>query len=338
MIEIDNALEVGLEAQAGTIRPRPDLADVFDRIEHRQRRTRLTGVGTCVLLVVGAIIGALVVRHGDQQPATNSPVDITIGAISIGAVPAGGTLERYDAGAGAGPWSIVVRRSDGSFGLHSAVVVFPVAEPKALATPVAVGGRTGFSGQRTVVWPIGDQWARIRGDLDPSQLIEIAAFVRVVDGRPAVGSLDSFTVGPLLTYRPASIDEIRYGSTDLGEAGALGNGLAYTGVLSGGVFEDEVFETNGRPGFTVSGQPAVVSSVNGGNGTLAWEPTPGVVAYVGYSGTSMDDNAVAALVRLANRTTAVSASEWRATRPQISAQQNGPQPEQLGAAISVPGS
>ena len=74
MIEIDNALEVGLEAQAGTIRPRPDLADVFVRIEHRQRRTRLTGVGTCVLLVVGAIIGALVVRHGDQQPATNSPV------------------------------------------------------------------------------------------------------------------------------------------------------------------------------------------------------------------------------------------------------------------------
>ena len=338
MIEIRNALEAGLESQAATIHPRPDLADVFDRIEHRRRRTRLSGVGACVLLVVGAIIGALVVHHGDPRPATNSPVVITIGAISIGAVPAGSTLERYDAGAAEGPWSIVVRRSDGSFGLHSALVVFPVAEPKALAIPVDVGGRTGFSGRRTVVWPIGGQWARIRGDLDPAQLIEIAAAVRVVDGRPAVGSIASFTVGPLLTYRPSSIDEIRYGSTNLGEAGALGNGLAYTGVLSGGVFEDQVFETNGRTGLTVNGRPAVVSSVNGGNGTLAWEPTPGVVAYVGYSGASMNDSAVAALVRLANRTTAVSAGEWRATRPQISAQLNGPQPEQSGPTTVVPGS
>ncbi|MBC9723845.1 hypothetical protein [Streptomyces sp. TRM68367] len=58
-----------------------------------------------------------------------------------------------------------------------------------------------------------------------------------------------------------------------------------------------------------------VTSELGGNGVLAWEPTPGVVAYVGYSGASLDRGAVAGLHRLAERTRLLSAQEWQATGP-----------------------
>jgi len=70
------------------------------------------------------------------------------------------------------------------------------------------------------------------------------------------------------------------------------------------------------PGGQVGGRPAVVSSVLGGNGTIAWEPAPGVVAYVGYSGGSLDDRAVAALRRLAERSRPLDDRQWRAVRPQ----------------------
>jgi hypothetical protein len=72
-------------------------------------------------------------------------------------------------------------------------------------------------------------------------------------------------------------------------------------MTSGGGFEDQIYAVHTDTGGLVNGKPAVVSSVFGGNGTLAWEPTPGLVAYVGYSGAPLDDKAITALQRLAAR-------------------------------------
>jgi hypothetical protein len=117
-------------------------------------------------------------------------------------------------------------------------------------------------------------------------------------------------------YRPPALHEVRYGSGELAEQAALGNGLTYTGVISGGGFEDQLYAVHADGGGLVGGRPAVVSSVSGGNATLAWEPVPGVVAYVGYSGAELDDEAVAALRRLAGRVRTLTTAEWRAMNPQ----------------------
>jgi hypothetical protein len=72
----------------------------------------------------------------------------------------------------------------------------------------------------------------------------------------------------------------------------------------------------------VRGRPAVLTSVFGGNGALAWEPAPGTVAYVGYSGAEMDDATTTALRCLARRSRFLTAPGWRATHPQIIDQVN----------------
>jgi hypothetical protein len=64
--------------------------------------------------------------------------------------------------------------------------------------------------------------------------------------------------------------------------------------------------------------------VFGGNGTLAWEPTPGLVAYVGYSGAPLDDKAITALQRLAARARALTSTQWQAINPQTIDQTNDP--------------
>lgn len=70
------------------------------------------------------------------------------------------------------------------------------------------------------------------------------------------------------------------------------------------------------------GGPTVVTSALGGNDLLAWEPEPGLVAYVGYSGASLDEGAVATLHRIAERTRLLSTEQWQATRPQANDQTN----------------
>ena len=62
----------------------------------------------------------------------------------------------------------------------------------------------------------------------------------------------------------------------------------------------------------------------GGNATLAWEPTPGLVAYVGYSGAPLDDKAITALQRLAARARVVTDTQWQAINPQTIDQTNDP--------------
>jgi hypothetical protein len=232
-------------------------------------------------------------------------------------------LESCDLEAENGPWAVVVRRQDGTLGRHGAVVTFPVARP-AGGLPIEVAGATGMATAGSVTWPLAGSYARIRGDLDRAELVAIASATVVRRGRPQVrpsGAYDVVWTGP---YRAPVIHEIRYGSDELGEAATLG-GMTYTGITSGAAgFEDQLYLQASVPGGWVGGARAVVSGVAGGNGTLAWEVRPGMVAYIGYSGGMLDDESIKALQRLAGRARYLSPTEWRSSNPNTLCQVNEP--------------
>lgn len=257
--------------------------------------------------------------------AQSPPVGRLVAGLGIdhdGAGPGSG-LDRCDRTAVDGPWTVVVRRREGSLGRHGAVVTFPV-EAVSGGGDVDAGHVTATTAATTVVWPLAGSHARIRGDLTERELRAVAAGTTVVAGRPVVrppAGLAVVTTGP---YRSPVIHELRYGSSELGEGAVLGGGLTYTGVTSGGGFEDQLYATRGTGAGTVDGRPAVVSAVLGGNATLAWEPSPGLVAYVGYSGAPVDDRAVAALRRLAGQARLLDTGQWLATGPQTVDQVNEP--------------
>jgi len=233
-------------------------------------------------------------------------------------------VARCDRGAAAeGPWTVVVRRRDGSVGRRGAVVTFPVDAPEP-GRVVRVGGEAGTAGNGMIEWPVAGAYARIRGDLPESVLLAIAARTTVTGRRPAVDPPAGYRVVSAGPYRPPAVHEIRYGSADLGEQDALGGGLTYTGVFGGGGFEDQLYAVRARDGGLVGDRPAVVSSVFGGNGTIAWEPAPGTVAIVGYSGVPMDDRAVAALRRVAARGRVLTGAQWQALGPDTIDQTNEP--------------
>jgi hypothetical protein len=232
-------------------------------------------------------------------------------------------LVRCDRTAADGPWTVVVRRPDGALGRRGAVVTFPVGAPAA-GKRVQIGAVTGTAQQGMVTWPVGGAFARIRGDLSESGLVAIAARTTVADRRPTVDPPKGYAIITNGPYRSPAVHEVRYGSAALGEQAALGNGLTYTGMASGGGFEDQLYAVHARDGGQVDGRPAVVSPVYGGNATLAWEPAPGVVAYVGYSGAALDDAAATALGRLADRVRTVTAEQWQAINQQTVDQTNEP--------------
>jgi hypothetical protein len=120
--------------------------------------------------------------------------------------------------------------------------------------------------------------------------------------------------------RPPSVREARYGCEPLGEGEALGAGLCYAALTDLVPFEAALYRDGSTPGPVVAGRPTVVSHVGGGNATLAWELTPGRVAFVGYSGSAFGAAQEAALARLAARARAVSPPAWAASRPQVVAQ------------------
>jgi hypothetical protein len=203
------------------------------------------------------------------------------------------------------------------------VVTFPVGTPTA-ARSVNVGGAIGTTGRGTVTWPVAGAYARIRGDLTEAELVAIAARTTIVKGRPTERPPAGYRVVATGPYRPPTIHEARYSSASLAEQAVLGDGLTYTGLTSGGGFEDQLYAVHADGGGLVNGRPAVVPSVFGGNAALAWEPIPGLVAYVGYSGSPPDAKVIKALQRLAARARAVTDAGWQATNPQIIDQTNEP--------------
>jgi hypothetical protein len=233
-------------------------------------------------------------------------------------------LERADTGAEQGAWTVSVRRADGALGRRGAVVTYP-APASVLAHTVDVNGAVGGATAGSVVWPIGGSFARVRGDLDDATLLAVARATSIVDGRPVLGDVSGLGLHVVRSapYRSPSVREMRYGSSELGEEAALGNGLTYTDVFSGGGFEDQLFLL-GTPSFVnVGDRHTVVSNVGGGNATMAWELAPGVVALVGYSGAALNPAAVEALGRLVQRTQPLDAAAWSALHAQVVEQDNG---------------
>jgi len=248
-----------------------------------------------------------------------------IGGLAL-AGPRGSYLTRNDPTAVIGPWTVVVRRADGSLGRYGAVVTYPVRTNDAANTgaSIRVGSASGISGPGFILWPLGNGQARIRGDLPQADLVHIAALTTVVAGRPQVRPPAGFRVIARAPSRLPLIHEIRYGSSGLGVGPALGDGLTYTGLTSGGGFEDALYAERATPAGTVHGAAAVLSSVQGGNGTLAWEPSPGVVAYVGWSGAPVNAEIVTALRTLAEGAHILTPSQWLAAKPQLDDQENNP--------------
>lgn len=131
--------------------------------------------------------------------------------------------------------------------------------------------------------------------------------IRHSDVRPGYVTACRSAYGPPRARLPL-VHEIRYDDGNLG--------LTYTGVTAGGGFEDALYGVDVTPVATVNGSPAVASTVLGGNGTVAWEPAPGLVAYVGWSG------ATTSAVRLAEQSHSITAEQWLALTPQLVDQPN----------------
>ena len=113
----------------------------------------------------------------------------------------------------------------------------------------------------------------------PADLVHIAELTTVVAGRPQVRPPAGFRVIARAPSRLPLIHEIRYGSGDLGVAPALGDGLTYTGLTSGGGFEDALYVERATPAGTVHGAPVSCHRYRGatallpGSRHLAWSRT-----------------------------------------------------------------
>ena len=185
---------------------------------------------------------------------------------------------------------------------------------------------TGFTQLSTLVVPQTGGSILVRSaSLDAQEITAIGDATQIINGRPVVTLPDSmaanYQVVAVGTVRPAVIHETSYGCDEVGEAATL-TAHCYTGLTTSPGFENALYTVGFQPGPLVHGHPSVISTVGGGNATLAWEPQPGLVAYVGYSGPALANEQIAALARLAERATTISPAQCLATHPQIGQQDN----------------
>ena len=316
-----------------------DPTEVDSRDARPTRSSGLTFVG----LLVGAVLVTILVGQltspdpSPRPPAaaatttapdpTATPVpDIPIGVDSIKtcSVHMGGltlgdhlkvpgtALERWDCAAPPkGPWSVVIRATEGHFGVHGAVVTFPVDQIVGRTVTRPQGG-VWDAGRQRLVWPLSGSHAQIVGDLAQAELVDLTTFITVERGKPHFPVLAGFAVADTTTYGSPVVHEMRYGAMDLGEGSALGDGLVFTGVTWAASFESLAFESHATPAGFVRGNPAIYSSALGGSGTLAWESAPGEVTYIGYSGGESSGDAIESLRTLADLGRTLTPAQWEA--------------------------
>ena len=222
----------------------------------------------------------------------------------------GRALERWDCGALAGPWSVVIRATGGHFGVRSGIVTFP-AVSEGSGTPVAQPhGGVWNPGARILVWPLAGSHAQIVGDLVQTEMADLAMRITVEHGKPHLPALDGFAVTVTIPYGSPVVHEMRYGTGNLGQTSKLGNdGFVYTGVTSGASFESLAIESRAQPAGFVRGSPAIYSD-NGGTGLLAWEFATGLVAYIGYTSSVTQIDAADALRALADEGRLLTPAQW----------------------------
>ena len=330
-----NDLSDVLERQVARVQPVPDLADVHGRANRRRRRAKTARLVTTSCVVVAAVVGLFAVtrlRSASNAVAVVPPSEVQVSTVGGLVVTDAGvnisyphsTLERVDLQAGTSPFAIVVRRNDGRLGSGSAVVTYPVVGVQQPDGEIRTDSSTGTDISTAMFSRPGGQILVRAASLTTDEITAIANAARVVGDRPVVSlpeSMGNFAVVASGTVRTPMIRESRYGCDALGEAVTLG-GLCYTGLVTSPGFEAALYSRSFQPGPTVQGHPSFVSSIGGGSATLAWEPLPGIIAYVGYSGPQLTATQVEALARFAQRTTLITPAEWAATKPQVVHQDN----------------
>ncbi len=332
----------------------PDEDRLEDVDSHEERPRRSSGL-TLLGLLGGAVLVAMLLGQltaPDPQPqtataaATTTATDLPTGPapdkpigveslkrcpVSMGALTLGDhlrlpgwTIERWDCDAlTLGPWSVVIRASDGHFAAKSAVVIFPFpGQPGPLDTPVArPHGGMWNAESRSLIWPINEgRNAKIVGDLGQTRLADLATRITAQRGRPSLAPVNGFTATPATTYRPPAVHEISYQAMDLGPQVSLGLGEIWTAVMSGAGAEAQAFEEGAKPAGFVRGKPAIFTAnpypprysfATGLNsGALVWESAPDEVTSIGFEGPATEKEAMAALRALADKGTMVTPAQW----------------------------
>jgi hypothetical protein len=111
---------------------------------HAVRRSAVSSTPRATTPRTVGTVSATVPSNGPiALPAVSQrPFPIDTAAVVLGEVPQFADLQRTDGTAAQGPWSLVVRRRDGSLGRHGAVITYPVFPP-AWGHPVRVGRAIG---------------------------------------------------------------------------------------------------------------------------------------------------------------------------------------------------
>lgn len=332
----------------------PDEGQVEDVDSHDERPTRSSGL-TLVGLLGGAVLVAMLLGQltapdpaalpptaaastnatdHPTGPAPDKPIGVEslkrclvpLGGLTLGdhLRPPGWAIERWDCDAlTLGPWSVVIRASDGHFAAKSAVVIYPFpGQAGQFDTPVAKPQGAKWNAQsRSLVWPINEGYnAKIVGDLRRTQLADFATRITVQQGRPHFSTVDGFAATPPTTYRPPVVHEISYQSVDLGQEGRLGSGEIWTAVMSGAGVEAQAFEDVARPAGLVRGKPAIFTTnpypprysfaAGQNSGALVWESAPDEVTCIGFESPATTEEAIEALRALADKGTVLSPAQW----------------------------
>jgi hypothetical protein len=193
-------------------------------------------------------------------------------------------------------WATIVHGPSGGYG-DEAVVLWPASR----ATRRQPGHYS---------WRLGGHWATVEGFLASGPRRLLRRYVRIRDGRPVVRESDAYPVTVTVPAEPTLVREIRYDAGQLGPAGQVLGGLVFTGVTRTGALDDWLVSQQPDLSGDVGGVPAVVTPIFGGNAALAWEPKPGTVAYVGYSGAELSPRTVDALRCLADQSRALPLAKW----------------------------
>ncbi len=326
-----NDLRELLIREADRVQPKGDLDDVYRRADRQQRHTKTRNVALSAAALLVFVGGALTVSSSNSSKIRTSPqsevTEASLGGMVISDAKGTAsykafTLDRRDPDAAGGPYSLVVRAKDGSMIQRTAVVTYL---PKVVATVVVRPETIEASGVTEQLIAREGGTLRVRAvGLTAAEISGISDATQVVDARlvVALSSLPKFSVVASGSWSPSTVREARYGCADLGEIDT--QGLCYTGLTFSPGFEDALFEAGFQPGPLVAGRPSAVSNVSGGSGTLAWEPRPGVIAYIGYSANPVfsDPSTIDAMARLAERVRILSPDEWTATNPMAVTQTN----------------
>jgi hypothetical protein len=226
-------------------------------------------------------------------------------------------LARRDVGAVRGPWSIVVRSAGGSLARASVVLTFPVPAAAGVSSR-GWGAPPAVVSRGVVQWHTAHGWARVRGDVPTAELMAVARRMTVVAGHPVVPAGRWGALAYRGPQRQPMVHEVQVGGEQAGYGRTFAGGVLFSGVTTGGGLEDALFRLGARPAGRVHGRPAVLSASLHGDIVLAWEPSAGVIAYVGYGGTAPSSRStVVALREVAERAVAVSPRAWLALHPEL---------------------